>query len=225
MPGGRGGRRSAGLAWLALLLAACAVAPQGVPVPQAPDTPRAASGLDAAANAPMPAPRTAESPPSAPALADQAAQTALAVQAALGAQARRTAPEPPEPDDDEAADALLLDEGLASWYGPGLNGRRTASGERFDRLDFTAAHRTLPFGTRVCVRSLADGKAVLVRINDRGPFSGNGERVVDLSQAAARELGMTGLGIKAVQLWQVDEDGSGCVPALGAAPAPPAARR
>lgn len=108
----------------------------------------------------------------------------------------------------------LLDQGLASWYGPGLHGRRTASGERFDRFAFTAAHRTLPFGTRVCVRSLVNGRTVMVRINDRGPFAGR-DRVVDLSQAAARELGMIGLGIKPVQLWQADEEGTGCTPTLG----------
>ncbi|QXL84448.1 septal ring lytic transglycosylase RlpA family protein [Comamonas sp. NLF-1-9] len=225
MPGGRGLRRAAGMAWPLALLMACAAPPRqepGLPPPQqtapsgqAAQTPPALTAppaSDSAARETAP-PRTAGAP-APPAVPD-----------AWSLLPTPEPPEPPEPDADEAPDALLLDQGLASWYGPGLNGRRTASGERFDRLDFTAAHRTLPFGTRVCVRSLADGKAVLVRINDRGPFSGNGERVVDLSQAAARELGMTGLGIKAVQLWQVDEDGSGCVPALGAAPAPPPAGR
>ena len=99
-------------------------------------------------------------------------------------------------------------QGLASWYGPRFHGRRTASGERFDSQDLTAAHRTLAFGTRVCVRSSVTGKAVVVRINDRGPFSHN--RVIDLSQGAAEALGMVGLGIKPVELWQLDKDEEEC---------------
>lgn len=88
--------------------------------------------------------------------------------------------------------------GHASWYGPGFNGRRTASGERFDMHAFTAAHRTLPFGTLVRVRSLVNGREVEVRITDRGPYSGN--RIIDVSRAAAEELGMLGLGFKQVVL-------------------------
>ncbi|MES2189514.1 MAG: septal ring lytic transglycosylase RlpA family protein [Pseudomonadota bacterium] len=88
--------------------------------------------------------------------------------------------------------------GHASWYGPGFNGRRTASGERFDMHAFTAAHRTLPFGTLVRVRSLVNGREVDVRITDRGPYSGN--RIIDVSRAAAEELGMLGLGFKQVVL-------------------------
>lgn len=99
-------------------------------------------------------------------------------------------------------------QGLASWYGPRFHGRSTASGERFDSKDMTAAHRTLAFGTRVCVRSSITGKTVVVRINDRGPFSGG--RVIDLSQGAAEALGMIGLGIKPVELWQLDDDEQEC---------------
>lgn len=99
-------------------------------------------------------------------------------------------------------------QGLASWYGERFHGRRTASGERFDSQDLTAAHRTLAFGTRVCVRSAVTGKAVVVRINDRGPFAHN--RVIDLSQGAAEVLGMVGLGIKPVELWQLEEDEDEC---------------
>ena len=88
--------------------------------------------------------------------------------------------------------------GHASWYGPGFHGRRTASGERFDMQGLTAAHRTLPFGTLVRVHSLVNGRAVDVRITDRGPFSHN--RIIDLSRAAADELGMLGLGFKEVLL-------------------------
>lgn len=94
--------------------------------------------------------------------------------------------------------ARELEHGQASWYGPRFQGRRTASGERYDMHALTAAHKTLPFGTLVRVRSLVTGREVDVRINDRGPF-GPG-RVIDLSRAAAAELGMLGLGVKEVSL-------------------------
>ena len=83
--------------------------------------------------------------------------------------------------------------GGASWYGPGFAGRRTASGEVFDPSDLTAAHRTLPFGTRVRVIDLETGAAVEVRINDRGPFLPG--RVIDLSRAAAEALNAVGRGV------------------------------
>jgi rare lipoprotein A len=82
-------------------------------------------------------------------------------------------------------------QGIASWYGPRFHGRLTASGERFNTNALTAAHKTLPFGSRVRVRSLSDGKEVVVRINDRGPFIKG--RIIDLSQAAARALGFVGV--------------------------------
>lgn len=104
--------------------------------------------------------------------------------------------------------------GLASWYGEQFHGRKTASGERFDSMDMTAAHKTLPFGTRVCVRSSVTGKSVVVRINDRGPFAPG--RVIDLSKAAAQELGMLGLGIKPVELWQLEADEDECPATLNA---------
>ena len=111
--------------------------------------------------------------------------------------------------------------GTASWYGPRFNGRRTASGERFDMTEFTAAHRTLPFGTLVRVHSLVNGRDVDVRITDRGPYIGN--RIIDLSRAAAEELGMLGLGFKEVVL-MVPES----TPEVAVTPLPsrrPAARR
>lgn len=98
--------------------------------------------------------------------------------------------------------------GKASWYGGQFHGRKTASGERFDSMDMTAAHKTLPFGTRVCVRSAVTGKSVVVRINDRGPFSPG--RIIDLSKGAAQELGMLGLGVKPVELWQLEGDEEEC---------------
>jgi rare lipoprotein A len=91
-----------------------------------------------------------------------------------------------------------LERGQASWYAPRFHGRRTASGERYDQHALTAAHKTLPFGTLVRVRSLVTGKEVDVRVNDRGPF-GRG-RVIDVSRAAAEALGMTALGVKQVAL-------------------------
>jgi len=86
-------------------------------------------------------------------------------------------------------------DGLASFYG---SGTRTASGERFNPRDLTAAHRTLPFGTRVRVTNLSSGRSVTVRVNDRGPFIPG--RVIDVSQAAAEELGMVGRGVTKVKL-------------------------
>ena len=95
--------------------------------------------------------------------------------------------------------------GLASWYGAQLHRKRTASGERFDMHALTAAHRTLPFGSLVCVRSLTTGREVVVRINDRGPHAPG--RVIDLSRAAADALGMLDLGTKQVALFDSTDEG------------------
>lgn len=95
-----------------------------------------------------------------------------------------------------------LERGQASWYGPRFHGRRTASGERYDQHALTAAHKTLPFGTLVRVRSLVTGKEVDVRVTDRGPFTRG--RVIDVSRAAAEALGMMGLGVKQVSLHIVE---------------------
>lgn len=88
--------------------------------------------------------------------------------------------------------------GIASWYGPGFQGKKTASGDRFDENKLTAAHRTLPFGTIVEVTSLKTGKAVRVKINDRGPFSK--KRLIDLSTKAASNIGLVALGHGKVKL-------------------------
>lgn len=88
--------------------------------------------------------------------------------------------------------------GLASWYGPDFHGKPTSNREVYDMYDMTAAHRTLPFGTRVVVTNLENGRAATVRINDRGPFVGG--RIIDLSYAAARVLGMIGPGTARVRL-------------------------
>lgn len=87
--------------------------------------------------------------------------------------------------------------GLASFYAPYFAGRPTASGEPYDPTAFTAAHRRLPFGTRLRVRNLRNGRSVIVRINDRGPT--HPERILDLSEAAARALDMLRDGITEVE--------------------------
>lgn len=86
----------------------------------------------------------------------------------------------------------VIQSGRASWYGPGFHGRRTASGETFNTNELTAAHRTLPFGTKVRVVNKKTGKSVVVRINDRGPYAHG--RVIDLSRASAQAIGITGVG-------------------------------
>ncbi|MGQ7829394.1 septal ring lytic transglycosylase RlpA family protein [Altererythrobacter sp. Z27] len=91
-----------------------------------------------------------------------------------------------------------LGSGRASFYGKRFHGRPTASGEAFDMHAMTAAHRTLPFGSMVRVTNLANGRSVVVRINDRGPFHGN--RVIDVSRAAATELGLIAPGSGEVDL-------------------------
>ena len=92
--------------------------------------------------------------------------------------------------------------GMASYYGRRFHGRRTANGELFDMNAMTAAHRTLPFGSLVEVTNPRNGKKVTVRINDRGPFHGN--RVIDVSRAAATELGLIGPGRGSVELALLD---------------------
>lgn len=87
---------------------------------------------------------------------------------------------------------------MASWYGPWHQGRRTASGERFNSNAMTAAHRSLPLGTIVSVTNLGNHRSVRVRINDRGPYVDG--RIIDLSAAAARRLGMQKDGIARVRI-------------------------
>jgi len=96
-----------------------------------------------------------------------------------------------------------LGEGTASYYGRRFNGSRTASGETFDMRAFTAAHRTLPFGSKVRVTNLENDRSVVVRINDRGPFSR--KRLIDLSRAAAEEIGLVERGHGTVRLELVED--------------------
>ena len=157
-------------------LAACTTAPQPAPAPVA----------DIAIANTKPAPSLPASPGLAAVLPDLPPELSVV-----------------QPDSGLTRPALLAGEsareyqrGGASWYGPGFHGRRTASGERYDMNVFTAAHRTLPFGTWVRVHSLVNGREVDVRITDRGPFIRS--RVIDVSRGAAEALGMLGLGFKEV---------------------------
>ncbi len=90
------------------------------------------------------------------------------------------------------------EEGVASWYGPNFHGKQTANGERYDMYGMTAAHKILPFETRLRVTNLNNGKSIEVRVNDRGPFVAN--RVIDLTKAGAERLGMIGAGTARVRL-------------------------
>ncbi len=147
--------------------------------------------LGACATAPVPdraepAPTPSAPPPARPAQPETSAPD----DGAMPDSAARTSP--------GGAPVKEFQRGQASWYGPGFHGRKTASGERFDMNTMTAAHRTLPFGTLVRVRSLVTGKEIDVRVNDRGPYSGG--RIIDLSRAAAEALGLLAIGVKDVLL-------------------------
>lgn len=99
-----------------------------------------------------------------------------------------------------------VQEGVASWYGPGFHGKRTANGEIYDQHDLTAAHPSLPLGTRAMITNLRNGRSVEIRVNDRGPFVGG--RVIDLSYAAARALDMVGPGTARVRIELLDAAGT-----------------
>lgn len=130
------------------------------------------------------------------------ADGALPLEASIAAELVPVAPAP-LPEDAASAPAELpettsLGSGTASYYASKFNGRRTASGEAFDNTAMTAAHRTLPFGSLVRVTNPATGQSVVVRINDRGPFSRG--RMIDVSRAAAEQLGMIARGHATVEL-------------------------
>jgi len=103
-----------------------------------------------------------------------------------------------EPAPGDSRLATKVERGKATWYGGKFHGRKTASGERFDKRKLTAAHRTLPFGSMVRVTNQLTGKSVTVRINDRGPFSKG--RIIDVSEAAAKKLDMIGRGVVPVTI-------------------------
>lgn len=96
--------------------------------------------------------------------------------------------------------------GIASWYGPGFHGKKTASGKTFDQFAMTAAHRKLPLGTQVVVTNLHNGRTVEVEINDRGPYVQG--RIIDLSKAAAQKLKLTEAGIAPVRIEVIGDRGA-----------------
>ena len=96
-------------------------------------------------------------------------------------------------------------QGSASWYGDKFHNRLTANGERYNMNAMTAAHKTLPFGTLVRVESPTTGKSVIVRINDRGPYAKG--RIIDLSRAAATQLGVKDMGVYRVKLYKAGQNG------------------
>ncbi len=99
------------------------------------------------------------------------------------------------------------EEGVASWYGKDFHGKQTANGERYDMYGMTAAHKLLPFGTRLTVTNLGNGNSITVRVNDRGPFVG--DRIIDLTRTGAEKLGMIAAGTARVRIESV-----GAVPGL-----------
>lgn len=111
-------------------------------------------------------------------------------------QTRVKIPVPP------SAESRATQTGIASWYGPGFHGRPTASGTIYDQHELTAAHQTLPLGTRVMITNLENGRSTEVSINDRGPFLKG--RIIDLSYAAAKSLGMIGPGTIPVRIEVID---------------------
>jgi len=118
--------------------------------------------------------------------------------AGVRAPSSASAPAEPRDSDPRSPSASGASTGKASYYGGRFHGRRTASGARFDQNAMTAAHRTLPFGTLLRVTNLSNRRSVLVRVTDRGPFVGG--RIIDLSRAAARQLGFFRKGITEVRL-------------------------
>ncbi|WP_086734662.1 septal ring lytic transglycosylase RlpA family protein [Erythrobacter colymbi] len=141
---------------------------------------------------------TAAAPDANAAGVDAATSAAVIELVPLQPTAEVTAPVLAEQPAPSAPQETVVGRGSASYYAAQFDGRRTASGERFDNDEMTAAHRTLPFGSRVRVTNLATGRSVVVRINDRGPFTRG--RMIDVSRAAAVELGLVARGHGEVEL-------------------------
>lgn len=108
-----------------------------------------------------------------------------------------------EPNVSGAESGSIIGSGIASWYGPNFHGKLTANGERYNMNDYTAAHKTLPFNTMLRVDNVENGKSVVVRVNDRGPYVD--DRIIDLSRKAAQEIDMIGSGTASVRLMVVRE--------------------
>ncbi len=106
-------------------------------------------------------------------------------------------------DSDRVSSTRVIESGIASWYGSKFHGKATANGETYNMNDLTAAHKTLPFNTVVRVENMTNGKSVVVRINDRGPYIG--DRIIDLSRRAARDIDMENAGTAEVQIFLVRE--------------------
>ncbi|MGW8267593.1 MAG: septal ring lytic transglycosylase RlpA family protein [Longimicrobiales bacterium] len=119
-----------------------------------------------------------------------------------GSSASPPSPVPEAPETPEASSSAWTQTGVASWYGEDFHGRDTASGEPYDMNDLTCAHPTLSFGTRLRVENLDNGRSVIVRVNDRGPFAKS--RILDVSRKAAQELGMIGPGTARVRISVVE---------------------
>jgi rare lipoprotein A len=190
--------RWAGAAALLAVVSACSVVPKSASVPA---PPTAASSTSSPGTA---APTSAGKSPASSATASTDSVSAnTATRPDAGTQAALNGNNTAAASSDLAssvsgtqASTGWAESGVASWYGPRFHGKLTANGERFNTNELTAAHKTLPFGTRVRVRSLVDGKEVVVRINDRGPFIKG--RIIDLSKAAATAIGL--IGIKQVEI-------------------------
>lgn len=198
-PGATGGRltsapRPAVAALLAaMLLTACVAPPQRAPGPGAEgrDTNRVAGPEPAAPARPPQQPGSVLGTPGNPPFYDVLGERYHVLENSAG----------------------YLERGVASWYGREFHGKRTSSGEVYDMYDLTAAHKTLPLPTTARVTNLANGKSVVVRINDRGPFKD--DRLIDMSYAAARELGMLGPGTALVEVEALPQHASGAGPVVG----------
>jgi rare lipoprotein A len=157
---------------------------------------RLAAQAVAAPAADAPAAQAAVTPTTRAAYAHPVTSWARSVEARLAMHAHRVAL--------AGRSALAWSEsGMASWYGGDHAGHRTSSGDRFDPMQLTCAHPTLPLGTKVLVTSDTTGRSVVVTVNDRGPFGG---RIVDLSRAAAARIGMLGSGTASVTLQQASPE-------------------
>ncbi|MBX6367653.1 MAG: septal ring lytic transglycosylase RlpA family protein [Rhodospirillales bacterium] len=115
-------------------------------------------------------------------------------------------PLPVRPAAGVAVEPVFMQTGIASWYGTFHHGRKTASGKRYDMNELTAAHRTLPFGTKATVTNLENGRSVVVVVNDRGPYRRG--RIIDLSRRAAERLGLLEKGIGEVRIVVAPESGT-----------------
>lgn len=132
---------------------------------------------------------------------------AVLLTSACGVSNRVTGSAVDFPSVNEMPTVNAIETGEASWYGPDFHGRQTANGEKYDMNGITAAHRTLPFNTRVLVENLDNGKTVQVRINDRGPFAK--DRIIDLSKAAAEKIDMIGPGTARVRIYMMNGEDAG----------------